>query len=77
MAKLTSYVTPTGMKGDLLNPTGIFQLVLGTVVLIFAIATGQNLAKKVNGKVPFLDTSIEKPYKNEIAVKQENKKRVL
>lgn len=66
MAKLTDFETPTGAKGNLLNPMDLMKLVLGGVVFIFAFATAQNVAGKISGKASFIDTTIEKPYRDPV-----------
>lgn len=60
--KLTDFKTPTGATGNLLDPTSWLQLIIGAAVLLITFAMGQNLASKVSGKVPFVDSQIEKPY---------------
>lgn len=64
MAKLTDFETPTGVKGNLLNPTDLLKMVLGGFVMIFTFAAAQNLAGKVSSRVPAIDTTIEKPYRD-------------
>lgn len=62
MAKLTDFKTPTGATGNLLSPSSWLQLIVGSAVLIITFAMGQNLANKVGGRVPFVDSTIERPY---------------
>lgn len=76
MAKLTDFTTPTGVKGNLFDLQSIWGLILGTVVLLATFAMGQNVANKVSGKVPLVDTQIEKPYRDPV-VKDEKQKRVI
>lgn len=59
MAKLTDFKTPTGTKGNILNPGDWISLILGGVVLIFTFAASQNVAKLVGGKVPYADSTID------------------
>lgn len=50
----------TGQKSDLFDLTGMFSKVLGVVIMFFVIATGQNLAKKIEGlSNSRLDTTID------------------
>lgn len=74
--KLTDFTTPTGVKGNILNIGQIWSLVLGTMVLIVTFAMGQNVANKISGRVPYVDGTIEQPWKNE-QVKVEKQKQVI
>jgi hypothetical protein len=59
MAKLTQYENPiTGKKEDLFDIGGIFSKVVGVVIMLFVVATGQNLARNISGKTK-LDTSLD------------------
>lgn len=66
MAKLTDFTTPTGAKGNILDPTSWFSMILGSLVLIVTFALGQNLVQKVGSKVPF-DTTIDPLVKTPMA----------
>lgn len=77
MAKLTDFKTPTGATGNLLQPSSWLQLIIGSAVLLITFAMGQNLANKVGGKVPFIDSQIEKPYVTPQPVSSQNKVEVL
>lgn len=57
--KLTQYENPlTGKKEDLFDLGGLFGKVVGVVIMLFVVATGQNLAKTISGKTK-LDTSLD------------------
>lgn len=58
MAKLTDFQTPTGAKGNILDPSSWISLILGSLVLIVTFALGQNVVQKLGSKVPF-DTTID------------------
>ena len=49
----------TGKKTSLLDFGSIIQMILGVVLFLFVVATGQNVAKMVSGKVGKVDTSPE------------------
>lgn len=51
-----SYETLFGGKGNLLNFGQLWQRVLGVAVTFFVVFLGQNLANKVSGYVPTVDT---------------------
>ncbi len=57
--KWGDFVTQTGLKGNIFNPNDWAKMILGGVVLIITFATSQNLAKKIGGKVPYVDTDID------------------
>jgi hypothetical protein len=70
------YTTPTGVKGNLFDIKGIGSLILGTFVLLFTFAMGQNLAAKVNGKAAgFIDTKPTYPFEQQQQINV-NKKEV-
>lgn len=75
--KLTDFQTPTGATGNLLSPASWLQLIIGSAVLLITFAMGQNLASKIGGKVPFVDSQIEKPYVEPRPVSAQNKVEVL
>jgi hypothetical protein len=77
MAKLTQFTTPTGGKGNILNPMDWLGYILGAMVLIITFAVGQNFANKVGGRVPGVDATIEQPWKSPVPVSQERAKVVL
>ena len=59
MAKLTQYENPiTGKKEDIFDIGGLFSKVVGVVIMLFVVATGQNLARNISGKTK-LDTSLD------------------
>lgn len=60
--KLTDFKTPTGVTGNLLNFGQLWQLILGSMVLLLTFAMGQNILGKLSGRVPFVDTQIEQPW---------------
>lgn len=60
MAKLTDFENPiTGKKENLLDFGGMLSKVIGVVVMLFVVATGQNVAKALSGKASMIDTSID------------------
>jgi hypothetical protein len=61
VAKLGEFQTPTGAKGNILNPGDWLGLIVGAVVLIITFAVGQNLAGKVGSRLP-IDTRIDQPW---------------
>lgn len=75
-AKLANFTTPTGVQGNLFDLGSIWSLVLGSVVLLATFAMGQNVARAVTGKVPAIDTTPEKPFRD-VPVKSESQKRVI
>lgn len=77
MAKLTDFQTPTGAKGNLLDPSSWLALILGSAVLLITFAMGQNVASKISGRVPMLDSTIEKPYVDRPAPVQTKRLEVL
>ena len=69
MAKLGDFKTPTGVSGNIFSPMTIVQMILGTVVLFFTVAVGQNIASRVNGKAGgFIDTKVEQPWSSPATV---------
>lgn len=75
--KLTDFETFTGVKGNLFDLGKLWSLILGSLVLIFTFAMGQNLAAKVSGRVPMVDTTIEQPWKSEQVQMNANRKEVI
>lgn len=75
--KLTDFTTPTGVKGNILNIGQLWSLMLGTLVLIVTFAMGQNLANKVSGRVPMVDSTIEQPWKSEVQATNTRQKQVI
>jgi hypothetical protein len=49
----------TGKSTSLLDIQGIFSMILGVVLLLFVVATGQNVANAVSGKFSRVDTSVQ------------------
>lgn len=66
MAKLTDFKTPTGVSGNILDPKVWLQLIVGSAVAIIAFAMGQNLANTVGGRAKFIDSQIDKPYRDPV-----------
>lgn len=60
--KLTDVQIPGVGKGNLLDVSTWTSTILGVLVLIFAVAAGQNLAGKVGAKAGFLDYKWDKPF---------------
>jgi hypothetical protein len=62
MPKLTEFTNPlTGQKGNLTDLKGLWGLVLGVVVMFAIFGTGQMLTKKIAGKIPGVDMTVEDP----------------
>ena len=75
MAELTQYENPlTGKTENLFDISSIFGKVLGVVVMLFVIATGQNVAKTISGKTK-IDTQLD-PFISVPAPAPTNTKRV-
>lgn len=75
MAKLTQYENPlTGKTENLFDISSLFGKILGVVVMLFVIATGQNVAKTISGKTK-LDTQLD-PFISVPAPAATNTKRV-
>ena len=56
--KLTEFVTPTGTKGNLLSVSSWLSLIIGAVVFLIVLATGQEIVRRIP-KNPVLDNQIE------------------
>jgi hypothetical protein len=76
MAKLGEFQTPTGAKGNILNPGDWLGLIVGAVVLIITFAVGQNLAGKVGSRLP-IDTQVDQPWTSPIPVVKNDKQKVV
>ena len=75
MAKLSQYENPlTGKTENLFDVGSLFGKIVGVVVMLFVIATGQNVAKTISGKTK-LDTQLD-PFINTPAPAPTNTKRV-
>lgn len=59
MAKLTDFQTPFGATGNIFSLQSWIGLIVGSLVLIIAFATAQNIGKKISGRVPAVDTNID------------------
>lgn len=59
MKNLLDFQTPTGQRGNVLNPMTWLSFILGTVFLLATFSIGQNVAKKVSNKLPAIDTQPE------------------
>lgn len=55
----------TGKTTNLLDPVAVVQLIMGALLTIFVLATAQNLAKKVEGKLP-VDMTIDSMQKPQV-----------
>lgn len=77
MAKLTDFENPiTGKKENLLDFGGMLSKVLGVVVMLFIVATGQNVAKQISGKASMIDTTID-PFIKQPTISNQRVSRVL
>lgn len=54
----------TGKSTSLTDVQGIFSMILGVVLLLFVVATGQNVARTISGKMSRVDTSPEPIFAN-------------
>lgn len=77
MAKLGDFKTPTGVTGNIFKINDLASLILGSIVLIFAFAAGQNVANKLNSKVPALDSKMDYPFEKRQEPKQTRGRVVL
>jgi len=59
LAKLTDFQTPFGATGNIFSLQSWVGLIVGSLVLIIAFATAQNIGKKISGRVPAVDTQID------------------
>lgn len=65
MAKLTDFKNPiSGSTGNLFDLGGLWQMILGVVVFMFVFATGEKLARGINGKAPLLNTQPQPIFQN-------------
>lgn len=64
MANMTEFQTPTGAKGNILNPRDWVSLILGGFMLLATFGIAQNVARGVTNKLPMIDTNIERPWTN-------------
>lgn len=74
VAKLTNFTTPTGQKGNILDPKDWMSMILGVMVLLVTFALGQKFTGVLGEKASFVDTSIEKPYDDPQPQKEEKGK---
>lgn len=78
MAKLTEFTNPiNGKTQSLFDLGGMWSLILGVVVLLFVVGTGQNVARGISNKIPGIDTSPEQIFKSPVVVTQTTTKRVI
>lgn len=69
MAKLTQYENPlTGKKGNLFNVMGLWQQVLGFLVLFGVMAFSQKIGNKVENKVKYVDVTPNSPFGGNVSV---------
>jgi hypothetical protein len=64
MANIANFTTPTGQSGNLFKPTTWIPLVIGSGVLLAAIALGQKGAQFVHSKVPAIPSDPYTPFQN-------------
>ena len=58
MANITNYQDPvTGKTENLFNISGIWQKILGVVVLLFAVTMAQKVGSAVGGRFKMFDTT--------------------
>jgi hypothetical protein len=65
-ANFGQFTTPTGQTGNIFSVGSWLSLILGVIVFLVAIATGQKLVGYIP-RNPVLDTSIEDPINRPIA----------
>lgn len=73
MAKLTDFQTPFGATGNIFSLQSWVGLIVGSLVLIIAFATAQNIGKKISGKVPAVDTNIDPIWSQPAPMAAQNK----
>jgi hypothetical protein len=66
VAKLGDFKTPTGQSGNIMSISSWMQGILGAMFFIIAFAIGQSVTAKLGGKVPYVDTTIDKPWKDPV-----------
>lgn len=76
LKKLTDFQTPFGATGNIFSLQSWIGLIVGSLVLIIAFATAQNIGKKISGRVPGLDTQIDQPWTSPAPMMQANKPQV-
>jgi hypothetical protein len=59
LKKLTDFQTPFGATGNIFSLQSWLGLIVGSLVLIIAFATAQNIGKRISGRVPAIDTNID------------------
>jgi hypothetical protein len=58
IANFSKFENPiTGKQGNLFDLGGMWQMILGVLVVLFVWATGQKLAGAVSKRVPSFDTT--------------------
>jgi hypothetical protein len=58
MAKLTEFVTPTGQRGNLMQPMSLVPMILGGVVFLAILGAAGKLFGMVKGAAP----SVVRPW---------------
>ena len=77
MKKLTDFQTPFGATGNIFSLQSWVGLIIGTLVLIIAFATAQNIGKKISGRVPGIDTQIDPLWNQPAPMQNKPQVRVL
>lgn len=72
--KAGQFTLPTGATGNVFSISSMWSLILGVFVLLLTFALGQNLARKVSGAVPVLDTTVEQPWQTQVTPTDTNRK---
>jgi hypothetical protein len=64
------------LTGNTMNLSlgGLFQMVIGVIVLLFVWATGQKVARAAETRIPQFDTSPEPLWRTEMSVQPKQKR---
>lgn len=49
----------SGAKGSLIDPSYWISNIMGVLFILVVVATGQNVARSLSGRVPAIDSTIE------------------
>jgi hypothetical protein len=60
LAKLGTFESPTGAKGNVFNISDWGSMILGSFMLLITFGIGQAFAQRISGKIP--GSSIEQPW---------------
>lgn len=61
--KITDFETPTGQRGNILNPMSWWSMVLGVIVFLATLSLGQKLGASLGAKTGgILNTNPQQPF---------------